>query len=435
MSEPAVLLTRRDVLSAIPAAVVAGARNERALASPARPRIAALVTEYRRASHGQGIVDRFLDGYGWDSRHYRPSVDVVSLYVDQKPRGDLSREREQRHPLLKVYPTIAEALNCGGDQLAVDGVLLIAEQGRYPRNEKGQRLWPRYEFFQQVIDVFRRCGRAVPVFVDKHLSWNWAWAKSMVESAKSLGFPLMAGSSLPVTWRLPAVDLPFGAELAEAVCLGYGGIDSYDFHGLESLQCLVERRKAGETGVSAVTALRGAAVWKALQGGSWDAGGCDRELFEACLCRSFRLASPRAGYGHMLPELPQLPALAPSPVMYRIEYSDGSKGSLWMLSGLVSDFTVAVRLKVHPKVLSSQMYLPGLSPGQTLPNFFSPLVHHIETFIKTGKPPYPIERTLLTTGVLASAIDSLHQGQKRIETPDLKHLRYVATPESTFWRS
>jgi hypothetical protein len=431
-TEPGAPLTRRDLFAAVPVAWAASAALSRAADPKSRPRIAAIVTEYRRKTHGQGIVDRFMDGYGWDGQHYRPSVDIVSLYVDQKPTGDLSREREQRHPLLKVYPTIAEALTCKGDKLAVDGVLLIAEQGRYPRNAKGQRLYPRHEFFQQVIEVFRRGGRSVPVFVDKHLSWNWEWAESMVETAKAMGFPLMAGSSLPVTSRLPAVDVSSGAEVAEVVCVGYGGLDSYDFHGLEALQCMVERRKGGETGVVAVSALRGGSVWKALQGRSWDAGGCDPELFEACLCRSFTLTSSRRGYGNVYPELAQLPTLVRDPVLYRIEYKDGVKGTLLMLSGLVRDFTVAVRINGERKPISTQMYLHGLAPGQTLPNFFSPLVHHIETFIQTGMPPYPVERTLLTTGLLASAIDSLHQGQKRIETPDLGRIHYEVSHHSTF---
>ena len=132
---------------------------------------------------------------------------------------------------MKVYPTIAGALTRGGDSLAVDGVLSIGEHGKYPRNEKGQTLYPRYEFFQQTVEVFQRSGRSVPVFNDKHLSWNWEWAQSMVATAKALNFPFMAGSSLPVTWRMPAVDTPLGAEITEAVCVGYGGIDSYDFHG------------------------------------------------------------------------------------------------------------------------------------------------------------------------------------------------------------
>ncbi len=175
-------------------------------------------------------------------------------------------------------------------------------------------------------------------------------------------------------------------------------------------------------------------VWKALAAGSWDAGGCDLELFEACLCRSFRLTSPRKGYGNAYPELGQLPALARDPMLYRIEYADGLKATLLMLSGLVQDFTVALRIAGQPQPLSTQMYLPGLSPGQTLPDFFSPLSHHIETMFRTGKPPYPVERTLLTTGILATAVESLHKGQQRIETPDLRHIRYEAPRESTFWR-
>jgi hypothetical protein len=428
-------MTRREVLATVPAALLAGTALGQEASPKARPRIAAIVTEYRQKSHGQGLVDRFLDGYGWEGRHYHPGVDIVSLYVDQKPKGDLSEERAQRHPELKVYPTIAEALTRGGDRLAVDGVLSIAEQGRYPRNARGQQLYPRYEFFKQIVEVFRRSGRSVPVFNDKHLSWNWEWAKEMVETSRAMGFPLMAGSSLPVTWRIPAVDVPHDAPVSEVVCVGYGGLDSYDFHGLETLQCMVERRKGGETGVVAVRALRGEAVWKALAAGSWDAGGCDPELFEACLCRSFTLTSPRKGYGNVYPELGQLPALVPNPMLYRIEYADGLKATLLMLTRLVIDFNVALRLGGESRPLSTQMYLAGLAPGQTLPNFFSPLVHHVETLFLTGKPPYPVERTLLTTGILATAVESLHRGQERIETPDLRRIRYEPPRESTFWRS
>ncbi len=219
-----------------------------------RPRIAAVVTEYRKMDHGQGIVDRFLDGYGWESRHYRPRVDIVSLYVDQKPSGRPERgTRQQRHPELKVYPTIAEALTCGGDRLAVDGVLIDRRARPISRaTPRARGSIPRYEFFQQIVDVFRRSGRSVPVFNDKHLSWSWDWAKEMVETARAMGFPLMAGSSLPVTWRFPRSMSRMGPESRKWSCVGYGGIDSYDFHGLETLQCMVERRKGGETGVSAV---------------------------------------------------------------------------------------------------------------------------------------------------------------------------------------
>ena len=109
-----------------------------------------------------------------------------------------------------MYPTIAEALRCGGDKLAVDAVLSVGEHGDYPRNEKGQILYPRYEFFKQCVDVFEKDGRAVPVYNDKHLSWSFEKAKWMVDASKRLKFPMLAGSSLPVTWRLPESGIAAG---------------------------------------------------------------------------------------------------------------------------------------------------------------------------------------------------------------------------------
>jgi hypothetical protein len=233
--------------------------------------MAIVATEWRYLSHAQHMGDCFLVGYPLDGAWHKPRLDVVSLYVDQRPEGDLSRKRAEEFGI-KVYATIAEALRCGGDRLAVDAVLVIGEHGDYPRNDVGQKLYPRYQFFRQVVEVFQKDGRAVPVYSDKHLSWKWEWAKEMVETAKKLGFPLMAGSSLPVTWRMPAVDMPPGAEVQEVLGQGMGAVDSYDFHALEMIQCMAERRRGGETGVAGVQALRGEAVWRALGAGSWAAG-------------------------------------------------------------------------------------------------------------------------------------------------------------------
>src|SRR4051794_5324854 len=124
-----------------------------------RPKIAAIATIYFKYSHAQHIVDRFLEGYGWNGRHHRPPMDLVSLFVDQRGENDLSADRAKRFPGMKIYPTIADALTLGGNTLAVDGVVLIGEHGSYSKNEKGQHLYPRYEFFRQIVSVFRTCGR------------------------------------------------------------------------------------------------------------------------------------------------------------------------------------------------------------------------------------------------------------------------------------
>lgn len=393
-----------------------------------RPKIAAIVTEYRKFSHGQHIVDRFLEGYGWEGRHHRPEMDVVSLYVHQTPEQDLSRERAARFPTMAIYPTVADALTLGGSDLAVDGVLLIGEHGEYPQNEKGQRLYPRYELFREIAAVYRTTGKSAPVFNDKHLSWRWDWATEMMETAQTLGFALMAGSSLPVTWRIPSVDLPWQAEVEEAVCVAYGGVDSYDFHALETLQCMVERRKSGETGVKWLQAYRGADFWEAHAAGIWS-----RELFEAALSRSHTLKPARAGFNNIFPTRDEMAELVKEPVAYVYEHHDGLRCSMILLNGLIQDFNFAARLTGRSEPFSTQMYLPMPPARTTLANFFSPLVYQIEQLFLTGKSPYPVERTLLTTGLTEAGVDSLHQGA-RIETPHLA-VRYAPGPDSTFWRS
>src|SRR5919109_9478 len=257
-------ISRRALLATLAAAPVI-LRAQR----PARPRLAAICTTYFKYSHAQHIVDRFLEGYGWNGTHHRPAMELVSISIDQIREDDVSKTRLQEFPSMRLYPTIAEALALGGSRLAVDGVLLIGEHGRYPRNEKGQTKYPRYEFFKEIVKVFENSGRSVPVFNDKHLSWNWEWAKEMYDTSRRMGFALMAGSSLPVTWRTPSIETPMGASTRESVCVCYGGVDSYDFHGLETLQCMVERRRRGETGVKWVQAFRGDAVWSAHQQHVW----------------------------------------------------------------------------------------------------------------------------------------------------------------------
>jgi hypothetical protein len=388
-------------------------------------RIAIVATVYRYLSHAQHIGDRFLVGYPRDGAWHKPDIKVVSLYVDQKPDGDQSAARAKEFDF-QVYPTIAEALRCGGSKLAVDAVLVIGEHGDYPRNDKGQVLYPRYDFVKQCVDVFEKDGLAVPLYNDKHLSFSFEKAKWMVDASKRLKFPMLAGSSLPVTWRLPDTELALNTEIESAVMVGYGGPDVMDFHGLEALQCMLERRNGGETGVRAVQMIEGEAVWKAL-----DAKQISRDLLVSALSRS---DTPQGqtivdGRTQDLVAKGELPKLVKNPAAYFLEYRDGLKATLLMLNGAVKDFTFAARVK-GAGVQSTQFFL---SPEPNV-TYSACLVSKIEELFETGNAPYPVERTLLVSGILESCLTSRLDGQKRLETPHLD-VRYRAPQQSQHARS
>ncbi len=391
-----------------------------------RKRLAIVTTEWRFHSHAWHMGERFLVGYPIKGQWHQPPLDVVAAYVDQTPENDLSRSRSKEFGF-PIYPSIAEALRCGGDKLAVDAVLVIGEHGDYPRNDIGQKEYPRYRFFKDVVKVFKEDGKSVPMFNDKHLSRKWSWAKEMVDTAREMNFPYLAGSSLPVTWRMPSVEMPHGAEVDEVMCLAMGGVDSYDFHALEVIQCMAERRKGGETGVAWVEGLQGDDVWKAMKKGSWKDGGWDPQLFESCLTRSQTLSQP-TNFSHRHPTPQKIQEWVKEPTVYRFQYNDGLKGTMLLMNGLVKDFTFAAQLRGEKKPLSTLFYLPP-TPNVT---YSAELMSKAEETFVTGKAPYPVERTLLTGGILEAGMQSLASG-KRTETPYM-NVRYEVGRKSLFAR-
>jgi hypothetical protein len=410
--------SRRKFLAGSALGLAAGCAS-RPRQSSAPKKVAILATIVRRYSHAQHFVDRFLEGYGWEGRHHYPEVKLASMYVDQFPEGDLARERSKRHGI-PIYPSVEEALTLGGSKLDVDGVLIIGEHGKYPRNEKGQTLYPRYKWFKQIVKVFEDSGRAVPVFNDKHLSTTWAESAEMVADAKRLRFPFMAGSSLPVTWRIPALEIPRGTALKESLAVCYGGIDSYDFHGYETAQCMSERRAGGEAGVKSIQAFRGDRLWSRV----------NEKLLLAALARSHTLRG-REGYTYSVPEMGWIREANPNATGFIIEHVDGFRTTMLMLNGFVDDFTYAGL--AADGIASCQMYLPMPPRYTTLADFFNPLVNHIEHMVLTGKVPFPVERTLLTSGMTLFGVESLHRGQVKIDTPEMR-VAYESPRASAFWR-
>lgn len=393
-------------------------------AAPARAGrapLAVLGTVYRPLSHLYHLAGRFLHGYPRDGRHHTPAQYVHSLWVEQAPENDLSRDVCRRFGVRRAR-TVSDALVDADGNLAVAGVLIVAEHGNYPRNELGQILYPRYEIFEQVVDVFRRTGRSVPVFVAKHLSYDFAKARRMAAWADELGFPLLAGSTLPTTWRRPELELPVGAPLGEALVAAYGPTEVFGFDALEALQCMVERRAGGETGVAAVTCLSGAAVWQAADDGRWSA-----DLLAAALARSesANLGDVRANAGRVaLPGMPAGP-----PIAFLVEYRDGARGTVLLLNGHLQDFVFAARTA---SVLQPQSCLFQLPPPPGARHFDGQAAA-IEELVSTGRAPQPLARTLLTTGVLAAAMESHARRGERVETPHLD-IAYDAPADAGFLR-
>jgi hypothetical protein len=367
----------------------------------AKKKIAAIVTEYRKWSHAEVIVGKVLEGYNHDGKD-GPDMQIVSMVVDQTPARDLSKGLAKKHNFT-IYDTADEALTLGGRKLAVDGVLLIGEHGLYPDNAIGQKLYPRRRFFAEVARTLANLDKSVPVFSDKHLAATWEDARWMYDRAKELHVPLMAGSSVPVTWRKPALKLPMGCELTEAVQIGYGPFEGYGFHALEGLQCMVERRKGGEKGVKSVQCLTGKDMWEAMDKGLWS-----KELLEA----GMKLVP-----AHAKGDVREITSKTNDAGVFLIEYVDGFRAAVAMLNGWLYEgdggaFIFAGKLKDRKEPVACLFYLQQPDPF----GHFGYLVRAIDTMMRTGHSAYPVERTLLTTGILDAVMNSKHEKNKKLDT-------------------
>ncbi len=366
----------------------------------ALPKVAAATTVYHHNSHADVLLSRITesDSLDWTGRH--PNLRLGSVYIDQYPERDIGKAHSAKYgfPLVK---SVREALTEGGDQLAVDGVMLIAEHGEYPVSDTEQIVYPKRRLFGEVIETFRATGKVLPVFSDKHLADNWADAKWIYDQSKAMKFPLMAGSSVPGLWRYPATDVKRGAKLKEIVGISYGPIDAYSFHGLEAMQSLVERRSGGETGVKRVRCITGAEVWTS----DW----YDRELFEQALDRQ-----ERQQYLRRRP----LEEAVKEPVLFVIDYEDGLRASMVVLNGAAANWTAAWRYAddTTPQIDSTLFWTQELRPYF----HFAIFLRNIESMLHSGETPWPVERTLLTTGLLDALLISRRDGGDWLDTPYLK---------------
>lgn len=369
-------------------------------------KVAVIANYYAIQSHANAIVTKFFTGFPTDDGMIEPKVKIVSMWIDQpspdasettkKGAADVGRRIAAMNGVT-LYPTIAEALTLGGDKLAVDAVIYIGEHGDYPKSRLGVKMYPRLNRMEQIFRVFDASNKVVPVYSDKHLAYSWLDAKWIYDRAQELHVPMMAGSVLPVSWRDPPLQHPIGTKITEAVAVGYGALDSYGFHVTEILQCMVERRAGGETGVASVEGFKGPAVWEAI-----DSGKISAELVDAA-CETIK--NKKSG---------SMRQSVKEPYAIVAHYRDGTKGTVLMLSGYVGEGW-SYAAKADGKTVATEFVLEmgGLN------SHFSYLGLNIQKFFLTGKPQTPVERTLLTSGILDMGIRSMADGGKAIDTPFL----------------
>lgn len=371
-----------------------------------RPRVAAIFTVFRFRSHAFNLIENFLKPYLFGGKLVDPGVEVVSMYADQFPDGDMAREVSKRFNI-PLYPTIEDALTLGTGGLAVDAVLSVVEHGEYPTNSRGVVMYPRKEFFDQAVRVMQRSNRFVPFFNDKHLSYRWDWSKEMYDVARSCGIPLMAGSSVPLGQRRPGFNLPPNADVEEAVAVHGGGIEVYDFHGFELLQSFIEARRGGETGIASVEFLSGDALANAAKSGRWS-----RELARAAMQAEVSMSEQPRGLNKT--NGPAVPDMEPSHGLL-LTYRDGLRATVLKVGSSANRWNFACRLKGDPKIQATAIFNGPWGNR----NFFKALSHSAQHFFREGRAPYPVERTLLASGVLDAAMWSRELNGQPICTPNL----------------
>jgi hypothetical protein len=377
--------------------LAAAARAAEAQPAP-KKKVALLVADWFKGSHPDALFTRIFQTYSRDGKGVPSRLEVATVYRDLPTEKDQSAVYAKQYGF-RVVPTVEESLTLGTGKLAVDGVLISTEWAPYPVSDTGQFIYPHRRLFEEVVKVFKKSGRVVPVFMDKHLADTHQDSQWIYDTAKEMKIPMMAGSSVQLCLLASEANVEEGAELKEIVGISYHTLTTYGFHGLEMTQALAERRKRGETGIKRVRCLTGNDVW--------DASGkeYDPKLFAAALGK----------VGATVPDGKTPADLVPEPILFLIDYDDGLRVNLFTLNGLSAGWSAAWRYKdgrSAATLLASEQHHNLIR--------FDWLMKGVEDMVLTGKPSWPVERTLLTSGTLDTALISKRDGGKPIDTPFLR---------------
>jgi hypothetical protein len=363
------------------------------LEAAARPRVACVLNTWFPNSHADVFISRLLDGYRLNHEWHPPRLDTVAFYVDQLPANDMAREEAEEHGI-RIFPSVTEALRLGGGKLAVDAVAVIGEHGEYPRTPRGNFQYPRRRYFDEITRVLEQDSRIIPMYQDKYFAYEWADAKYMADRIRRMRIPLLCGSTVPLAWRRPPLEIPRATKFTEILTTSYSDLEEHAYHAIELLQSMAERRAGGETGVARVRHAAGDEFQRLAAEGEWS-----RPLLDAALSRRVN-AVPDAG--------------KQPPEAFFIRYRDGLKGTVVHSNALTRDYTFAAQIHGRPDPVSTCFYIQLY-----LHNHWSIMVRNFEDLVLGNTKTNPIERTLMANGIMLAGLESRRQGGKWIDTPEL----------------
>jgi hypothetical protein len=254
-------------------------------------------------------------------------------------------------------------------------------------------MYPRKRYFDEITRVMREENRVLPMYQDKYFAYQWPDAKSMYDRMRAMKIPVLCGSTVPLSWQRPPLDLPRGVRYSELLTTSYSDLEEHAYHGIELLQSMAERRAGGETGVAAVRWLKGEDVWREAAQGEWS-----RPLLDAALAHRINV----------------VPEGAQAPEAFLIRYRDGLRGSLLHVNSMTRDYLFAARVQGQTAPVATCFYIElGLH------NHWSFMVRDFEDLVLTHKEPIPIERTLVANGIMLAGLESRLRGGTWVDTPEL----------------
>lgn len=362
--------------------------------------IAVVATAFTPSSHAHVITQRWVEPLPTDADYEwtGPRTRIASLYLMQKDPTD------QSGPLIALYgardsPDIRDAMTLGTGELAVDAVMIIGEHGDFPHNEIRQKLYPRKELFDGVMEVIEASGKRIPLYFDKHFSWNPAYAREIFSRIQQAGLPFFGGSCTPHSPMLPPPPSLQGKTIRHMVITCWGQLEGYLFHALEVVESVVEGRAGGETGLLRIQAWEEDAAWKAI-----DDGHLRPDLLDAAI--GVLALETREAVQNRL-------ALRTEPLeLFALTYRDGLVVTIIRLHGTLRKWAwacdvegMASPVAAAPMAGSKELFYPH----------FARLSRRIEDFFLTGEAPIPATRLLFTTLACAGCMRALHEQGHPVE--------------------